>query len=319
MTSPSKPPRSVLITGCSAGGIGDALAQEFKRRGLRVFATARDVGKMAHLEKLAIELLELDVTDEESAARAAAEVGRRTGERLDILVNNSGAGYMVPITDSKLSTARNLFETNLFSIFIVTSAFMPFLIESRGLVVNNSSGNDRIPSAYHSWYNASKAAVTNLGDSMRLEFAPLGVRVVTIVTGSVKTKFMSNVVNFKEAAVTPTETEAASQESAPAPKPSEYQLIPPTSYYYPLRDVIEKREWMFETMKPLDVDIYAQRVVGDLLGNPSPRIYRGSASSLAWALAKFVPQGWLDGYLRKMSGLNTLEPNFPKKNPAETS
>jgi NAD(P)-dependent dehydrogenase (short-subunit alcohol dehydrogenase family) len=84
--------RSVLITGCSGGGIGDALAQEFHRKGLRVFATARNVTKIEHLKNLGLETLHLDVVDETSIKQAVASVRDLTGGTLDILVNNSGYG-----------------------------------------------------------------------------------------------------------------------------------------------------------------------------------------------------------------------------------
>jgi 1-acylglycerone phosphate reductase len=82
--------KSVLITGCSKGGIGDALAQEFHIRGLKVFATARNLAKIQHLEELGIETIQLDVTDADSIASAVKHVSSVTDGKLDILVNNSG-------------------------------------------------------------------------------------------------------------------------------------------------------------------------------------------------------------------------------------
>lgn len=62
--------KSVLITGCSEGGIGDALAKEFHQKGLRVFATARDLTKVEHLKALGItDVFALDVVDEAAIAR----------------------------------------------------------------------------------------------------------------------------------------------------------------------------------------------------------------------------------------------------------
>jgi NADP-dependent 3-hydroxy acid dehydrogenase YdfG len=83
--------KSVLITGCSAGGIGDALAQSFHSHGFRVFATARNLSKVAHLKELGIDTIELDVTNEESVKKAAETVSAATQKTLDILVNNSGS------------------------------------------------------------------------------------------------------------------------------------------------------------------------------------------------------------------------------------
>jgi len=85
-------PRSVLITGCSQGGAGEALARQFHKNGFRVFATARSLTKIQHLKVEGIEILELDVVDHASAVKVASEVSSLTGGKLDILVNNAGAG-----------------------------------------------------------------------------------------------------------------------------------------------------------------------------------------------------------------------------------
>lgn len=84
--------RTVLITGCSKGGIGDALAQEFHRRGIRVLATGRNLSKLEHLKDFGIDTLALDVEDSESIKAAARAASELTGGKLDFLVNNSGMG-----------------------------------------------------------------------------------------------------------------------------------------------------------------------------------------------------------------------------------
>ena len=89
--------RTVLITGCSQGGIGDALAQEFHNRGLRVFPSARNVAKMGHLQQLGLELIQLDVSDAESIRQAAAKVQRLTGGKLDFIVNNAITGLSLSL------------------------------------------------------------------------------------------------------------------------------------------------------------------------------------------------------------------------------
>ena len=85
------PPKTVFITGCSGGGIGDALAQEFKKQGLRVFASARDSKEMLHLKDLEIETLTLDVTSALSIRTAVDIVEEATGGSLDLLINCAGS------------------------------------------------------------------------------------------------------------------------------------------------------------------------------------------------------------------------------------
>jgi 1-acylglycerone phosphate reductase len=89
--------KTVLITGASTGGIGDALALEFHIRGLRVFATARSLEKIQHLKELGMEVWTLDVTSQESINETAIKVRELTSGSLDFLVNNAGVGQHVPL------------------------------------------------------------------------------------------------------------------------------------------------------------------------------------------------------------------------------
>lgn len=84
--------RTVLVTGCSAGGVGDALAQEYHRQGLRVIATARNLDKIQHLKAMGLEIIRLDVEDAASIRDAVFEVQKLIGSTLDMLVNNAGIG-----------------------------------------------------------------------------------------------------------------------------------------------------------------------------------------------------------------------------------
>jgi NAD(P)-dependent dehydrogenase (short-subunit alcohol dehydrogenase family) len=84
--------KTVFITGCSEGGIGDALAKSFHKKGMRVFASARNVAKVQHLKDMGLDIVRLDVADEESIREAVETVQAATGGTLDFLVNNSGLG-----------------------------------------------------------------------------------------------------------------------------------------------------------------------------------------------------------------------------------
>jgi 1-acylglycerone phosphate reductase len=142
--------KSVLVTGCSAGGIGAAFAASYQKRGYRVFATARTTSKIdptfASLPN--VEILSLDVTSAESIAAAVAEVSARTGGKLDVLVNNSGGGYMAPALDVDIAKAKTMFEVNFWAVLAMVQAFAPLLIEAKGAVVNMSSASGVLYDGY---------------------------------------------------------------------------------------------------------------------------------------------------------------------------
>src|SRR4051812_26468127 len=105
--------KSVLITGCSDGGIGSALAKAFQAQGLRVFATARTVSKMASLEEIpSIIRLPLDVTSSTSIAAAVEAVQLQTNGTLDYLINNAAINQYFPALDHDINDAKRMFDTN---------------------------------------------------------------------------------------------------------------------------------------------------------------------------------------------------------------
>jgi NAD(P)-dependent dehydrogenase (short-subunit alcohol dehydrogenase family) len=131
--------KTVLITGCSDGGLGSALALAFLNEGYHVVATTRDVSKMTTLSNLPnVTLLTLDVTVTSQITAAVESVKNTTGH-LDILVNNAGRNHFSPALDIDVSEAKEIFEINLWGPLALIKAFMPLLLESKGTVVNTTS------------------------------------------------------------------------------------------------------------------------------------------------------------------------------------
>lgn len=132
--------KSVLITGCSKGGVGYALAVSFQSYGLRVFASARTPSKMSPLGELPnVTLLTIDVTSSSSIAAAVKIVETETGGRLDYLVNNAGCLYVMPMLDIDMTEAKKIFDTNLWGVLAMIQAFGPLIVTSKGTIVNISS------------------------------------------------------------------------------------------------------------------------------------------------------------------------------------
>ncbi|KAK5454277.1 NADPH-dependent 1-acyl dihydroxyacetone phosphate reductase [Exophiala xenobiotica] len=278
--------RTILITGCSDGGLGAALAIQFHQHGDRVLATARNPAKMESLKKLGIETLTLDVLSDESIRACVKEASALTGGSLDMLINNAGAGYSMPILDSSMDEIERLYRLNVLSVLRVTQLFFPLLRAAApgSTIVNQTSVASTMGLPWQGAYNSSKAAIANFSETMRLEFQPFGIKVIDLKTGAVKTPFFEN---------------AAQRYTA---------SLPENSVYAPIKDEVEKvMNGDFGSMEPQDVNKWAKNVIGDLSKRtPSAHIWRGTSATLAW-IGTFLPVGTFDSMVRKLTGTGILE------------
>lgn len=182
-------PQVILVTGCSSG-IGRATALEASRRGHRVFASARNRGDLADLERRDnLTALALDVTDPASV-RAAVELVLARAGRIDALVNNAGYAQYGAVEEVTPEEWRAVFDVNFFGLLDVTRAVLPAMRAARrGTIVLISSLGGRVSVPFASPYCASKHAVEAVADALRVETAPFGVRVATVEPGPIDTRF----------------------------------------------------------------------------------------------------------------------------------
>lgn len=96
--------------------------------------------------------------------------------------------YTVPAIEAEYAEIEAVYATNLFAVIRLCQTFMPLLRRSRGTIVQIGSVAGIVPYAFGSVYNASKAALHSYSGSLRVEVAPLGVHVITVVTGGVKSR-----------------------------------------------------------------------------------------------------------------------------------
>ncbi|PKK50741.1 hypothetical protein CI102_5901 [Trichoderma harzianum] len=191
-------PKSVLITGCSDGGIGAGLALSFQKHGWKVFATTRNISKMASLTNLPnVQLLALDVTSSHSIEAAVEAVKKETGGSLDCLCNNAGALMMMPVLDTDEEEARKMFNVNLWGPLAMIKAFSPLIIKAKGTIANTGSIAGYLNVPFGGAYAASKSAVMILSETLRLEMASFGVKVLTVVTGVVNSNLGSENTGFQ--------------------------------------------------------------------------------------------------------------------------
>jgi NAD(P)-dependent dehydrogenase (short-subunit alcohol dehydrogenase family) len=183
---------SVLITGCSSG-IGIVCAQTLAARGWRVFATARRPEDVARLAAQGCEALPLDVDDPASICAAVDEVLRRTGGRLDALVNNAGFGLAGAVEDLSRAALRAQFETNLFGLVELTNRVIPVMrAQGHGRIVMMSSLLGFVAFPYRGAYTASKFALEGISDTLRLELEGSGIAVALIEPGPIESRFRAN-------------------------------------------------------------------------------------------------------------------------------
>jgi 1-acylglycerone phosphate reductase len=118
------------------------------------------------------------------------EIALLTKGRLDILVNNAGIVYTMPAVDSSISHAKKLFDVNFFGAITMVHYFHRQIIAAQGLILNIGSIAGVTPHVYGSVYNASKAALVHFMDTLRVEMAPLGVRVMNVISGEINTTIL---------------------------------------------------------------------------------------------------------------------------------
>jgi NAD(P)-dependent dehydrogenase (short-subunit alcohol dehydrogenase family) len=185
--------KTALITGASSG-FGLLTSVTLARRGWRVIATMRDLGRRTLLEDAArtagvlerIEIHALDVTNSSQIETLAKELAGRSP--LHAIVNNAGfalPGFADDVTDAEL---RQQFDTNFFGATAVTRAFLPQLRQQGfGHIVMVSSVSGRLGFPGVGSYTASKFALEGWTETLRFEMKPLGIQVVLVEPGAFET------------------------------------------------------------------------------------------------------------------------------------
>ncbi|CAG8904558.1 unnamed protein product [Penicillium egyptiacum] len=248
--------RSVLITGCGKGGIGEALALQYQARGCTVLATVLPWESKDHLSSVGITCLELDVTKDESIRALRKAVEEKIGDRLDILVNNAGICYTMTAIDTDIQEVQKMFDVNLFGPIRMVNIFHSLLIQAKGCIVNIGSVGGIVPYTYGSSYNASKAALHHWGNTLRVEMSPLG----SIISGNIGTNILSRDAS---------------------------RTLPPDSFYAPLKKEFEAH--VQRVPNTTDRMVYARSVVQQSLRTCPPAWHWvGNTSTIVWFMDNFA-------------------------------
>ena len=182
----------ILVTGASTG-IGQETALHMARKGHQVFAgvrtpdTAVELREKTTSENLPLEIIQLDITKDDSVDRAIAAIMSSAG-RIDALVNNAGIGGGRAVEETPLDEVREVFETNYFGTVRMLHAITPIMREQRsGRIVTMGSLAGRMVYGCHGHYSATKWALEGLSEALAFEMAEFNVHVSVIEPGSVPT------------------------------------------------------------------------------------------------------------------------------------
>jgi NAD(P)-dependent dehydrogenase (short-subunit alcohol dehydrogenase family) len=186
------PEGTAVVTGASRG-IGRAIALELAYQGFDVVATMRDPAAGESLPdeaaaasaKGTVQVEALDVTDHDSIELPAG---------LRVLVNNAGVeAEHPPFEATPMQIWRDMFEANVFGLVEVTRRAIPLLRAAGGGVICNVTSSSLLaPVPFYAAYRSSKAAVSAIGESLRAELAPFGIRVLEIMPGPIDTDMLAN-------------------------------------------------------------------------------------------------------------------------------
>jgi len=188
----------VIVTGGSSG-IGRAAALRFARQGHKVLVTGRRAAPLEETvaEHPSIVGLVADAASAEDASRTIAKAVDLWG-RVDTLINNAGAGAILPLADTTADRMMDIFSVNVLGPSLLASAAVPHLRATRGTIINVSSTFGHKPAAGLSHYAASKAALEHLTRCWALELAPFGVRVNAVAAGPTESGALTGMMGLTQ-------------------------------------------------------------------------------------------------------------------------
>ncbi|KAF5480789.1 hypothetical protein F2P56_001505 [Juglans regia] len=264
----------VLITGCTTGGIGHALARAFAASDCLVVATSRSRGSMSDLQNdPRFFLQELDVLSEESVQHVLANVLEKYG-RIDVLVNNAGVQCVAPLAEIPLCALQDTFNTNVYGPLRLVQAVVPHMASrKKGKIVNVGSITVMGPGPWSGAYTASKAALHALTDTLRLELRPFGIHVINVVPGATR----SNIGNSAIAT---------------------YNRMPEWNLYKPFEAAIRERAHFSQGDKSTPSEEFAKKTVAAVLKKNPPAWFSSGHYSTIMAIMYHLPLFIRDFILR---------------------
>lgn len=263
--------RVVLVTGCSTGGIGYALSEEFAEQGCVVYATSRRVETIADFSDSNIKKLALDVTSDEEVQNVIQEIIRNEG-KIDVVVNNAGVISPGPLIDHTSNETKKFFDVNAFSVLRVSRAVIPEMAKRKqGLIVNIGSIVGEIPTPWNGLYCAAKAAVYSMSEVLSMECRPFGIKVLHVAPGAVKSNISKS--------------------------GAEVYSLPDNSLYQSYLPNIIVRIWASQGLGSMPTRAFARGVVSKALQKEPPLYMLSGGNSFLFAILKWLPRALVLKYM----------------------
>lgn len=194
----------VALVTAGSGGIGKAIVEKLLENNYYVAVTSRNISKLyaafSHIKSTRLLYIETNLLDTASCKNAVEDTIERFGQ-LNLLVNNAGGAVLnQPFEHGSLKDFQDVMNLNVQSVFFMTQYAIPYLIDTRGTIINFSSVLAHRPAIGLGPYCASKAAVEMLTQTSALELAPKNIRVMCIAPTAIQTEFHVNAGMTKEQA-----------------------------------------------------------------------------------------------------------------------
>ena len=193
--------KNVLITGTSTG-VGFQTAILFAKNEYKVYATMRDLKKSDALtsiigkENLDIEILQLDVTDIKSINFAVNKIINQD-KKIDILINNAGAGFGKTTEQSTEKEIRWVTDVNYLGVVFCTQSVLPFMRKQKsGQIISLSSVGGLVGQPFNELYCAAKFAVEGFMEALSTYISdPFNIKITCVEPGGISTEFMKSALN----------------------------------------------------------------------------------------------------------------------------
>ncbi|MFY0714234.1 SDR family oxidoreductase [Seonamhaeicola sp. NFXS20] len=173
----------VLITGGSSG-IGKSIGEFLVNKGFVVYGTSRNPNNYKNSK---FPILELDVKNITTIHKTVETVIEKEG-KLDVLINNAGAGITGPIEEIPESEIKNNFDTNFFGPINVIKSVLPQMRKQQsGLIINVTSIAGYMGLPYRGVYSASKGALELITEAFRMEIKDFNIKMTNVAPGDFAT------------------------------------------------------------------------------------------------------------------------------------